>query len=1071
MDDRDGRTPDLHAALATLHALVGAPTDRQLENYASLVGHRLARATANTVRRGRGKPRWETVEAFVAACRRYAETRKPPIKVPDEYANVSRWYKLHEDSSSDGNKTKDLVSLSASLPRSLVSPARLLDPEYGAVQFIGRVAELADLISWCEDNSTARLRLLTGPGGIGKTRLALQLAKRLKDRGWRCELVGDRQETNILSDIRVASQDRVLLIVDYAETRIGLEELLRNVATYTGIIRVLMLARSAGQWWEQVAAGEGAIRDLVVEAGPEGIPLGEVLDDLLTDEEAVNTVIPVFAAAFGVSPPEHVVVAPQARRARVLELHAAALVAVLDWIAAPKVEPRVDLGGVLGELLRHEERFWMGSARAQGLLDGPTGMTPTSLRQVIAVGCLLGAADQAEAVALLSRVPGVVPSVKLATWLRELYPPGNDSPEWLGIMQPDRLAEQLVVSQLSRSETLTRTCLSGLENRQARRAVLLLARAATEDDIAERLLRQLLPLVAKVVEDIDAPLETLVSIANAIPYPSMILGTAHAVITRRILDAPATSAHPAEHARWLSVQGKTLIQLGRSAEALPVTRQATGLYREMASVNPGRYEPDLAESLDNFGTAYSELGLRAEALTAAEEALSLFRKLTSANPGRYLHSLAKALTNLGSRLSDLGRPDEALAVTEEATGLLRDLAKFAAGRYQSDLAITLINLGARFSDLGRRDEALTVTREAADIYRELASASPDRHQPDFAAALGHLGGRLSAVGRLAEAVTVTQEAASLIQDLALVSPDQYMPNMAGFLSSLGALFLDLGRLDDALAAEQEAVRLYGDLAVSNPDLYRPSLAVALSKLGSVFAVMGRTAESLATTQEAVSLYRGLAVANSDRYRAELAYVLKGLGAQLSESGRLDEALTIEQEATNLYRELAATFPDRYKPDLALSWMIVGTRFSELERTAEALSAERAAINLYRELAADNPEWYRPNLALSLMVLSAQLSQSGLLNEALSPGEEAVNLFRAQIVVNPGQYQSNLAASLTSLSFTLSDTGRSIEALDATREAAGLYSSLALGKAGVTGTPLLAQPLFPISDCLIREILS
>jgi len=126
---------------------------------------------------------------------------------------------------------------------------------------------------------------------------------------------------------------------------------------------------SGGSSW----GGEGAIRDLVSAAGPEGVLLGEVLDEQLTDEDQVRAAVPVFAAALETDPPDYVVVMPQARRARALELHAAALVAVLEWIAAPGVQVRVELAGVLGELLRHEERFWLGSARALGLLDGRWG--------------------------------------------------------------------------------------------------------------------------------------------------------------------------------------------------------------------------------------------------------------------------------------------------------------------------------------------------------------------------------------------------------------------------------------------------------------------------------------------------------------------------------------------------------------------------------------------------------------------------------------------------------------------------------------------------------------------------
>jgi hypothetical protein len=73
------------------------------------------------------------------------------------------------------------------------------------------------------------------------------------------------------------------------------------------------------------------------------------------------------------------------------------------------------------------------------------------------------------------------------------------------------------VTELGQSRVLTDLCLTGLNDRQARRAVTLLARASTEHDVAERLLGTLLPRVAEVVVDIDGPPEVLISVANAIP--------------------------------------------------------------------------------------------------------------------------------------------------------------------------------------------------------------------------------------------------------------------------------------------------------------------------------------------------------------------------------------------------------------------------------------------------------------------------------------------------------------------------------------------------------------------------
>jgi hypothetical protein len=98
----------------------------------------------------------------------------------------------------------------------------------------------------------------------------------------------------------------------------------------------------------------------------------------------------------------------------------------LEWIKAPDEEHQVDLDGILDELLRHEGRFWKGTADAQKLTDGPNGLAMSQLRQVVTAGCLLGAANENEAMALLQRIPDVPGSIKLAVWLRELslfHPP------------------------------------------------------------------------------------------------------------------------------------------------------------------------------------------------------------------------------------------------------------------------------------------------------------------------------------------------------------------------------------------------------------------------------------------------------------------------------------------------------------------------------------------------------------------------------------------------------------------------------------------------------------------------
>ena len=382
----------------------------------------------------------------------------------------------------------------------------------------------------------------------------------------------------------------------------------------------------------------------------------------LSDAEIIALAVTSFAQELGL--PEKTVEIYGGNgtgRRRVLDLHAAALVAVLAEASTEVV--RVDIRTVLGELLRHEQHLWYHSARAAGLSEGPDGMSPLMLRQVVAAGCLLGAATEQEARALPGRVPGLSASVQVARWLRDLYPPGPGEPDWLGSLQPDRLAELHTVRELIASAELSQACLTSLDSRQARRAVTLLARASSDDPDAEALLSQTLPGVADFIVGLDAPRETLTAIYNAVPYPTVILAPAAAALARQILGLLPADSGPADRAYWLSALGLRLSALGRPAGALTAEREAVDMYRELAAASPDRYRPDLAQSLTNLGVTFSALGRPGDALPVTEEAVAIRRELAAASPDRYRPDLAQSLTNLGVRFSALGRPADALPPT------------------------------------------------------------------------------------------------------------------------------------------------------------------------------------------------------------------------------------------------------------------------------------------------------------------------------------------------------------------------------------------------------------------------
>jgi hypothetical protein len=127
--------------------------------------------------------------------------------------------------------------------------ARYLRPEAEVIRFWPR-PELDELLAWVVSEERVGVRLVTGAGGSGKTRLARQLGEQVTALGRRSWWVSAGQEADA---VRVAGEGALstLLIADYAETRTGsLPALLATAADMEGgpCLRVLLLARSTGEW-------------------------------------------------------------------------------------------------------------------------------------------------------------------------------------------------------------------------------------------------------------------------------------------------------------------------------------------------------------------------------------------------------------------------------------------------------------------------------------------------------------------------------------------------------------------------------------------------------------------------------------------------------------------------------------------------------------------------------------------------------------------------------------------------------------------------------------------------------
>ncbi|MCC0093236.1 tetratricopeptide repeat protein [Streptomyces flavotricini] len=815
----------------------------------------------------------------------------------------------------------------ATADRDLHSPAALLRADTEAVAFHGRDRELADLRTWCTtDSARIAIRVITGPGGQGKTRLARHLTDTLSRQGWVAgHLRSDLTDHDTAPDpAPLTTALPLLLVVDYAETR---PRLLRRLVTHLHTtrhrVRLLLLARSDGEWRTDTLSATAPVRRLLASAPV--VPLGplqpaapttrdrsEAFRNAARDLALLLPRVPSLAghdwtALAGTLRPVDDLAHPRYDNALTLQM--TALVTLLQHGPSPVTTAPGDPAEKI--LLEHEERFWKDSADAFQL-----GLDTATLTAAVAVAALCGADSTDAATRVLTALPAVPApkTARTAAWLAHLYPADPD--RYWGTLQPDRIAEYHASGVLMRGDIELPALLTAADHSQQAQSVTVLTRAAIAHYNATR------------TTDTDYLLHTLATAFDTTPltYQAINIATAALPYPSRVL----------------------------SPLVLRLTAALAQANRRLAHADPAAFEPDLAASLSNLGIRLTEAGRRREALAAEQEAAEVRRRLAQAHPAAFEPDLAASLSNLGVQLAQTGRRREALAATDEAVGICRRLAQADPAAFEPDLARSLSNLGIQLAQTGRRREALAVTEEAVEIRRRLVQEHPAAFEPDLAASLSNLGLRLAEAGRRREALAAEQEAVEIRRRLVQADPAAFEPDLATSLHNLGNRPAEAGRRDEALAATEEAVEIRRRLVQEHPAAFEPDLAALLSNLGIWLAYAGRLDEALAAEQEAVGIYRRLAQADPAAFEPDLAHSLTNLGGRLSQAGRLDEALAAEQEAVGIYRRLAQADPAAFEPDLAHSltvWAVLLTDGSDLSL---ALSLTGEAVECYRHHIATMP---------------------------------------------------------------------------------------------------------------------
>ncbi|RLA04605.1 MAG: hypothetical protein DRQ54_09325 [Gammaproteobacteria bacterium] len=826
-------------------------------------------------------------------------------------------------------------------------------------KLIGREQELEALRLWCNSGPGIRVKTIAGGGGLGKTRLAFELAQALRKEGWQAGAPGGFNGTAGYT----AGEKGLLFVLDYPEQH---REVTQN-----------LLAALSGQ--EQP---EFPIRVLLLSREQDPLNLGQILPELFgeplklkhLDEPDDNWQL--FKAA-------------QEEFATILNLNSAAIdqTQFSQWQASHDLHKRplfvlaqalnllyapgaIELAGpkVIAALVSRERSRLMNEASPLGI--DTKGTIMLHALAAISGGLRVDQIDQLRQIANLETLPTSSQTTQLSSWQQTATDEfGVQQPGSLPLPEPDLFAACFLAEQLQ-------------ENGQA--GTLQYAALAAADDVGKAISR-----LGRLIYDATEVLQ------QQWPDQSLVEAVKGKIDWCRYLNQGLSRANLEYTLQELARQvSSTLVDAAESPQAQ-------------------------AAHLNNLSVRLAESGDRAGGLAASQRAVEIHETLAEENFAAYGADLASSLNNLSNRLAESGDRAGGLAVIQRAVEIRETLAEENFAANGPDLASSLNNLSNRLAESGDRAGGLAANQRAVDIHETLAEENFAAYGPDLASSLNNLSNRLGESGDRAGGLAASQRAVEIHETLAEENFAAYGPDLARSLNNLSIDLAASGDRAGGLPASQRAVEIHETLAEENFAANGPDLAMSLNNLSVRLGESGDRARGLAVIQRAVEIHETLAEENFAAYGPDLAMSLNNLSNLLAESGNRARGLAAIQRAVEIRETLAEENFAAYGPDLASSLNNLSVRLGESGDRAGGLAASQRAVEIRETLAEENFAAYGPGLASSLNNLSVRLGESGDRAGGLAAIKRAIEII-THFAVPGTQYEEWLATMQRSRDSLLKD---------------------------------------------------
>jgi len=586
--------------------------------------------------------------------------------------------------------------------------------------FVGRDKDVQELVLWARSGRGVRVRWLIGPGGAGKSRLAAEVAEKLRADGWQAGFV--RADQGLIVPISCAG---AFLVVDAPEEQaISLDRLLADMAALETAaeqpVRILMISRSGPG--DRLPASSPYARTTFDPPVRLEDPLLEG-DAHIAFRSAQRRLSEVAAAS---RPADTLTAAPvPVSRSRFVAWYQSdpsnrmplgSLAAAVETTLNPDrtLEDISGAGAVLALVARERARLREiarqhgfsaeGLPRLVAMAAVEGDLDHTALRRWAEPSLALGLPPRPEIVERVRRtgllVDGVLPAPGpdlcaaglLVTTLAEAP---DRAPDWLWAALGSQLAPTL-----SRLARLAEDAESRLDLRRPRLAGWLAAMVVGRPERCRRLDRQI-----------------------GDRWPATFTGVAVSVANTLAL-AATDDAERAPHYARLS---EALIRHGDAEAALDAASRSLAAWRRLARTDPEAHAAGFADICHQRARALAGTSNWSGAAAAAAEAVSVRRGL-AARQRSHAASYAESLGLDALCRAMTGAAQAAMAVAQDAVALARcaPAEDGPTGRFRLAVSLDQLVRVCRLSgDHGAADAWLT---EADALWQWLERDAPGRFQ-------------------------------------------------------------------------------------------------------------------------------------------------------------------------------------------------------------------------------------------------------------------------------------------------------------------------------------------------------